>query len=127
VPLAARPNYAAPVTVSVPLTAATVDSLNFFGEYGKIGGLTVPGAWVVSTTPMLNAQGHDIGHTAEYSSCLGQSDLGACFGKLNLHVEASTQPAGRYWDFQGEEAGIFLALSALLAGLSFWRIRGRLG
>jgi ABC-type transport system involved in multi-copper enzyme maturation permease subunit len=126
VPLGVRPHYATPVTVSVPMTAATVSSLNFFGEYGTIGGLTIPGAWVVSTSPMLNAQGQDIGHSSEYAACIGQSDIGECFGKLDLHVQASTQPAGRYWDFQWYELAVFLVLSALLAGLSFVRIRGRL-
>lgn len=126
VPLEVRPHYAAPVTQTVPLTPDIVNRLTFFGQYGTIGGLKVPGAWVVSTTPMLNAQGQDIGHTSEYSSCLGQSDLGSCFGKLDLHVQATTQPASRYWDFQWDEAGLFLALSVVLAGLCFWRIRGRL-
>lgn len=123
VPTMIRPNYATPVDTKVQLTAQTVDSLTFFGRYGTIGGLKLPGAWIVSASPMLNAAGKDIGHTAEYSKCLHAADPGTCFGKENLHIQASVQPASRYWAFQWYETAIFAALTAALAGLCFWRIR----
>lgn len=122
-PTLVRPNFVAPVDTTVALTAPTVDSLTFFGDDGTIGGLKLPGAWIVSTSPMLDTAGQDIGHTTRYSNCLHAPDLGACFGKENLHVQASVQPADRYWTFQSYETALFAALTAILAGLCFWRIR----
>jgi len=40
---------------------------------------------------------------------------------------AVIQPDSRYWTFQWYETAIFTGFAALLAGLCFWRIRGRLG
>lgn len=125
-PTLVRPSYASPTTTTVQLTAQTVDSLSFFGEYGAIDGLKIPQSWVLSTSPMLNAQGQDVGHTAMYARCVAQTDMGSCFGSQNLHVQVSEQPAGRYWDFQWYETAIFAVLAALIAGFCFWRIRGRL-
>jgi ABC-type transport system involved in multi-copper enzyme maturation permease subunit len=123
VPAVVRPNYATPVDTTVKLTTQTVDSLTFFGEYGTVGGLKIPGAWIMSASPMLNAAGQDIGYTALYSNCLHAADLGTCFGKKNLHVQVSIQPASRYWAFQWYEFALFAALTAVLAALCFWRIR----
>lgn len=122
-PTVVRPAFAAPVQTRVQLTASTVDSLTFFGRYGNIGGLRIPGAWIISTTPMLDAAGQDVGHTAQYTNCLHAADLGTCFGKENLHVQASLQPADRYWTFQWSETAVFAALTAVLVGLCFWRVR----
>jgi hypothetical protein len=125
-PTVVRPNYVTPVDTTVPLTAQTVDSLTFFGNDGTIGGLKLPGAWIVSTSPMLDTTGQDIGNTARYSNCLHAADLGTCFGAEGLHVQASVQPADRYWAFQWMETAMFAAFTAALGGLCFWRIRHRI-
>lgn len=129
VPHLARPHFNTPTTTTMALTSQRINSLSFIGRYGAVGGIAIPGAWVVSTTGMLDSSGQEIGHTAMYASCTTSPSLSAtasCLGKQNLHIEVESQPASRYWPFQWIEAAIFAALAALLSGLCFWRIRGRL-
>lgn len=130
VPNLIRPNLAAPVGSSVRLTSSELSTLNFLGQYGTVGGLKVPsGDWVVSTSPMLNAAGADVGHTAMYAGCIDnsvQSAMLACLSRANLHVDLTVQPARRYWSFQWYETGLFALATAALVGLCYWRIRGRL-
>ena len=115
---------------TVPLTASEVSKLSFFGEYGTVGGVSVAGGpWIVSTSAVLDSSGHDVGYTSWWSYCVNvasPASLPNCIAKENVHVEVSSQPASRYWSFQWYETGIFAAVSALLAGLCFWRIRSRL-
>ncbi len=49
----------------------------------------------------------------------------ACVSAIaaKFHQVVAYQPASRYWAFQGFETAIFVALTLLLAGLSFWWIR----
>ncbi|TKA01687.1 hypothetical protein [Actinacidiphila oryziradicis] len=54
------------------------------------------------------------------------TEMPSCLAKRNIHVEVTEQPANRYWTFQWVETAISAALAALLAGVGFWRIRGRL-
>jgi hypothetical protein len=44
-------------------------------------------------------------------------------GAYNLHIY---QPAGRFWTFQLIEAGVFIALAAVLLALTIHRVRRRL-
>jgi len=50
---------------------------------------------------------------------------GACVREAGYLGYVTYQPAGRFWIFQGIEAGIFLALAAALIALAFWIIRRR--
>ncbi|MCX5343577.1 ABC transporter permease subunit [Streptomyces atratus] len=129
-PTVVRPHYVTPVRTSVPLTAELVSRLTKIGTYGEIGGLRVPGGpWVVKTSPMLDSAGREVGHTEWFQDCMNNhsmADLPTCLAEGNIHVDVSEQPADRYWTFQRYETGIFAVLAALVAGLCFWRIRGRL-
>ncbi|MFC8374088.1 transporter [Streptomyces sp. NPDC057239] len=130
VPFAVRPYYASPVTATMPVTAQTIRDLSMIGHYGKIEGLTVPGGpWVVSTSPLLDAAGDEVGHTDWYQDCVskGLDDIPGCLAEGDLHVEVTEHPADRYWTFQWYETFLFLALGALLAGLCFRRIQGPVG
>jgi hypothetical protein len=130
VPTLVRPDYVAPVSQTVALTKAEVSGLSFFGEYGTVGGVTVPGGpWIVSTSDVLDSAGQDVGHTSWWSRCVNTdspAQLPACISTENVHVDVSLQPASRYWAFQWYETGVFAAFSAVLAGLCFLRVRGRL-
>ncbi|MDT0450569.1 hypothetical protein [Streptomyces hesseae] len=127
VPALVRPHYQAPVRTSVPLTAELIGRLTKIGTYGDIGGLRVPGGpWVVETSPILDSAGKETGHAAWFQDCMDHSSLSelpTCLAKGNIHVEIAEQPAGRYWTFQYLETALFLALTALLAAIAFWRIR----
>ncbi|MET8698397.1 hypothetical protein ABZW10_05925 [Kitasatospora sp. NPDC004723] len=127
VPALVRPHYQPPVRTSVPLTAELIGRLTKIGTYGDIGGLRVPGGpWVVETSPMLDAAGQEVGHSAWFQDCMDRSSLAelpGCLAGGGVHVEIAEQPAGRYWDFQLRETALFAALTALTAGLAFHRVR----
>ncbi|MFJ9705940.1 hypothetical protein [Streptomyces sp. NPDC101234] len=129
-PTVVRPHLVKPVSPSVQLTKSALSTLNFLGEYGTVGGLKVPdGAWAVSTSPMLDSAGKDIGHTKMYADCIGidnQSATLGCLAEQNLHVKVTEQPATRYRDVQWYESGVHALVTAGLAGLGLWRVRGRL-
>ena len=129
-PTMVRPSYVAPVSQSVALTKAEVSGLSFFGAYGTVGGVHVPGGpWVVSTSDVLDAEGNDVGHTSWWSNCVNvasPAQLPDCISKENVHVKVALQPASRYWAFQWYETVIFALCCAVLAGLSFWRVWSRL-
>ena len=128
-PTMVRPGYLAPVSQSVALTKTEVSELSFFGAYGAIGGVHVPGGpWVVSTSDVLDAAGKDVGHTEWWSNCVNVAappQLPDCISKENVHVNVTLQPASRYWTFQWYETGVFALFCAVLAGLAFWRVQSR--
>ncbi len=51
--------------------------------------------------------------------------LFSCLDRLGFHQVITYQPASRYWAFQGIEAGIFVALAALLIAVAFAMISRR--
>ncbi|MBF9067042.1 ABC transporter permease subunit [Streptacidiphilus sp. NEAU-YB345] len=130
IPTVVRPNYVTPVSRTVALTRTEVSQLSFFGAYGAVGGVSVPGGpWIVSTSDVLDSSGKDVGHTAWWSYCVNTvspAQLPDCIAKEDAHVSVTLQPASRYWPFQWYESALFTALAAILAGLCFWRIRRRL-
>jgi hypothetical protein len=50
---------------------------------------------------------------------------GACVREAGYRGYLTYQPAGRFWVFQGIEAGIFVVLAAALIAVAFWIIRRR--
>lgn len=129
-PSMVRPNLVAPITQTIQVDAQTLT-----GGVGIIGntmtvGVSVPGAWIRSQTPALNASGQPVdGSLPQYVKC---GDIAhnhpafvACYASLDLHVVATYQPADRYWIFQWLETAIFAALSAALVVVCFRRIRPR--
>ncbi|MDR2988283.1 MAG: hypothetical protein LBV34_25950 [Nocardiopsaceae bacterium] len=50
---------------------------------------------------------------------------GACVRGAGYRGFVTYQPAGRFWIFQGIEAGIFVALAGALIAVAFWIIRRR--
>jgi ABC-type transport system involved in multi-copper enzyme maturation permease subunit len=96
-----------------------------------------PGSWVLSSHA-VNAAGLPV--TAVPAACrsaLGISqgsgdsndtqsqDPLACLAGQGLHVAATYQPAYRYWDFQRIETGIYLALSLIPLGATYWLVLKR--
>ncbi|MBO0746037.1 MAG: hypothetical protein J2P43_13530, partial [Candidatus Dormibacteraeota bacterium] len=49
-----------------------------------------------------------------------------CLGSHGIRVAVTYQPAGRYWEFQGTETAICIALALALAGYCLWRLNRRL-
>jgi hypothetical protein len=49
----------------------------------------------------------------------------SCLGSHGFHTLITYQPASRFWDFQGIEAGIFLVLAAALVTVAYWIVQSR--
>lgn len=93
------------------------------GTYLRVGVLK-PGVWVVSDPgAVLDPSGREV--RGAQGCADPKKDAFDCFATSNLHIEVDYQPADRYWIFQWIETGIFLALSALLAGFCSWWLRRR--
>jgi hypothetical protein len=134
-PMAVRPHLRPPVTASVPYDPAAL------ARGGKLAlaqegpvfvrGYIIPGALMLDTDgQLLDASGQQV-YSEDLQDCLtdglaepaGPNPVSTCATGHDVHFVVSFQPAGRYWSFQWLETGVFVALSALLAGLAFWRIR----
>ncbi|MGI5240738.1 transporter [Dactylosporangium sp. CA-139066] len=99
----ARPNYRAPVTADLPASA------------GSDGNVTA-GNWLLSDQVRDAA-----GRTLLRNGWIDCDTPAGC--PAGVHNWASYQPADRFWPFQYVEAGIFLALAALLLWLAATRLR----
>lgn len=132
VPTAVRVHLLPPVTDTVAFSANVMRGggagLQLRGGTVWITDYTVPGAWAISqTSELLTATGESIGRDRLQGCMRGAFDKDmACLTAMDLHFTSSYHPGSRYWPFQWIELAGFLGLSALLAGLGFWRIRRRL-
>jgi hypothetical protein len=112
----ARPRYQSPLTASFPV--ASNDQFN------------TPGAWT-SSQGIVNGAGKLV-QPNSFMTCAGSGGTGSCgdqlaqqgLGPAPFSNWQQYQPASRFWEFQGIEAGIFLALTAILVCLAFRRVRG---
>jgi len=130
-----RPHYATPVTVSAPMGP------------GAISGKIPIGAWVLSrdienksgkvfnsfdinNMPSqcreltLNIQVAPNSHIAKVKAS-GVDPLDDCLNQAGYRQIAKYQPAYRYWDFQRIETGIYLGLTALAVGATYWFVLKR--
>ncbi|HEV3173394.1 MAG TPA: ABC transporter permease subunit [Actinocrinis sp.] len=141
---AVRPNLLPATTTTVPINQTTMSQAERFDRSEAVTGpVTIdlpapPGAWALSQTPALNSAGQPI-QTSEILNCWSQmlaqgppafkgassgfGSLGTCLAPLDLHVDITYQPAGRYWPLQWLETAVYAVLAALLAAACFWRVR----
>ena len=113
-----RPHYLAPVTK----------------VFGLLGSEAAPrGAWTLSQG-LVSPTGKSLGPGIDFSqfpaACQtappgGKGLLGQCLASHGFHQMLTYQPAGRFWDFQGIEAAIFVVLAAVLTGFAIWWVLGR--
>jgi hypothetical protein len=123
----ARPLYAEPVTVTIVFADANqvgqIDSFGIGPQGARVQGYTIPGAWVLSDDIVVyDRAGAEV--TADQVESCREEAIGPdeCLDALGATFEITYQPADRYWTFQWIELGVALGLSALLAGIAFWRI-----
>ncbi|HJP72798.1 MAG TPA: ABC transporter permease subunit [Pseudonocardiaceae bacterium] len=121
-----RPHLISPLTTTTQMNAAAFHDIDFLGRDANIGGLKIPGSWVISTSDLLTRSGQRVDMNA-YQNCLGADfdRTGQCLAKLDLHVVATYQPPDRYWPLQWLESLIFGVLAGLLVLLARWRIGRR--
>jgi hypothetical protein len=113
----ARPRYQSPLAASFPITSNDL--------------FNTPGAWTYSQG-IINGAGKLV-QPNDFMTCGSPTGgAGACgdqlvqqgLGPAPFSNWQQYQPASRFWEFQGIETGIFLALAAILVYLTFRRIRG---
>ena len=110
----ARPHYLTPASALLP-----------------VGGDNAPsGSWVLSNVT-IGPGGQRYGNFTfqdEPAACRslrpGPKEP-ACLAAHGFHVLITYQPAGRFWAFQGIEAGIFLVLAAALIAVTFRLVLAR--
>ena len=129
VPTTLRPHYLTPHTSTVHLDATALhraDGIQLDGPRLLITGISVPDAWVVSTSQALDGAGRPPGEAALKECIMPDFDASLdCFAGRDLHVTATYHPNARYWPFQWIETALYLAATALLTGCCFWLIRRR--
>lgn len=127
VPLTLRTHLEAPTQQTFAFNPQTIAGhpLTFAVKPGvgtSFVGYTIPGAWLLHRSPLLNSDGNP----AVLSGCINGSPsphaLVTCITQHNTHWTLRYQPAHRYWSFQWIECAVFLIAAAALAGLALWRI-----
>jgi hypothetical protein len=110
----ARPHYLTPVSRLFP--------------FGPDNG--PPGSWVLPSV-VTGPGGQRYGSFTFQdipAACSGQAlkpSLASCMTAHGFHDLITYQPAGRFWAFQGIEAGIFLLLAAALIAVTFRLVLAR--
>jgi hypothetical protein len=146
VPFWVRPHLIPPVTRTEAISQSTLDgimSLNG-GPFRLSLHTSDPRDWIL-TNETVDADGRATALPAWFADCLppppGAGDQGTarvnpapgtlddCLSRLDsegYRQQLVYQPMSHFWRLQWAETGLYLAASALLAGLSFWWIRRRL-
>jgi hypothetical protein len=109
----ARPHYLTPASMLIP----------FGPDNGPSGSWVLPS---VVTGPGGRRYGSFTFQDVP-AACrgLGPKPSSSCMTAHGFHVLITYQPAGRFWAFQGIEAGIFLVLAAALIAVTFRLVLAR--
>ena len=88
------------------------------------------GSCVVRSNAVIGPNGQNLGSISYPSSdqvpaACRASMSASCLGSHGFHTLITYQPASRFWDFQGIEAGIFLVLAAALVTVAYWIVQSR--
>lgn len=83
-----------------------------------------PEAWILSSG-VVNAAGKPVSTVPAACLSTPTEPVFSCLSNHGVRIALTYQPAGRYWALQGVEAGIYLALAAVMAAYCFWRLERR--
>jgi hypothetical protein len=112
-----RMHYLTPVTAYSKLTANSTPP----GDFLSVGyGISAP----AGRLPALSSDNY-INNLAVPVRCVSAADQDSCMSALGYRHYWTYQPGSRFWAFQGIETGIFVALAAILLGVTFWTISRR--
>jgi hypothetical protein len=128
-PLGLRAQLVTPVHLVRPLGADDFHHISMSGGSTDIhayGDVDVAGAWVLSNRT-ITSDGKEFTGPADTTVCgIHAASPGGCMQWLaakGLRQDAWYVPASRFWTLQWREAGLFLALAALLGASCFWWVR----
>ena len=130
-----RPHYMTPVTVTSPMGPGVADSqipadawvirrdiVDGKGRiYNTFGPKDMPAACQELT---LNRRVADNSHAAQVKAN-GGDPVSDCLTAAGWHQKTVYHPSYRYWDFQRMEAGIYLGMTALVVGATYWLVLKR--
>jgi len=113
-----QPHLAQPLTLTRGITHGAVMFAPYLGPRGAL----------ILTDTITTATGQR--YHPSLAGCIGNPDP-QCPAQVHaylakFHEVITYQPAGRYWQFQAEEAALFVGSSLLLAVLLFWWLHHRL-
>jgi hypothetical protein len=110
----ARPRYLTPASALLP--------------FGTVNGGVPSGSWVLSsvtTGPGGQSYGNFTLQDVPAACRSLRPKTPSCMTAHGFHALLTYQPAGRFWAFQGIEAGIFLVLAATLIAVTFRLVLAR--
>jgi ABC-type transport system involved in multi-copper enzyme maturation permease subunit len=113
-----RPHYMTPVTVYYNLAGNWSPTGSYLGVSQGIVGPNGQSPPAASSGAIYNG----ISVPAE---CAQSNNISACLASHGYRGYLSYQPSNRFWAFQGIETGIFVALAAILLGVTFWMLKRR--
>jgi ABC-2 family transporter protein len=128
-PLWIRPRLQPTSTAISPLDTSSIYGIMITeGERMTVLSADPPGAWVLSNETITPSgevftgppSPEHCGPNAGHNACMDWLDT------LGLRQEITHQPASHFWPLQWTEAGIFVAVAAVLIGFCFWWTRRRL-
>jgi len=146
VPMWVRPHLVPPTTSLVVISDETIDGItsNGSGPFEITTHTTNSRDWILSNQT-VDADGHAAALPAWFADCLppppgagaggttrvqaGPGTLDDCLSRLNdegYRQRVVYQPVSHFWRLQWAETALYLVVSGLLAGLSFWWVRRRL-
>ncbi|MFJ6671379.1 ABC transporter permease subunit [Actinosynnema sp. NPDC091369] len=122
VALLARPAYATPLTAAEPIPVGDSQDGTGHGPVPDIGTWVIERGYVDST-------GRRLSWTEYYELEAAANRAGTNLNQF-LHARGVQRfevhhPADRFWTFQLIEAGLFVAVAAVLIGVVVWRVRRR--
>jgi len=130
-----RPHYMTPITVTSPVGPGTIEHYipegawvlkrgDLVNKNGKEVSFDIPNFPAECQRYTLNIQTPNGGHVARVKAS-GIDPVIECLNRYGFHQVAKYQPSYRYWDFQRIEAGIYLAMTALVIGATYWPVLRR--
>lgn len=137
IPNLVRPNYMKPVAISMPIgprqlndnskipqNAWIVSQLIYNGQGKAIYGDIYPFMPQECQKLTQDIQVPDGSHVAKVKAA-GNDPVDDCLNHHGWHSVAKYQPGYRYWDFQRIETGIYLGMTALVIGATYWLVLKR--
>lgn len=133
-----RPYYMTPVTVTSPVGPGANDAKipqgawiisrgNLLNNNGKMVSFDLPNFPLRCQQIIQQMEGSNNGHGVVIRKATpGSGDpVDDCLNNAGFHQIAKYQPSYRYWDFQRIEAGIYLGMTALAVGATYWLVLKR--
>jgi hypothetical protein len=115
---------------TIPLDPQNIQGISISGNGGTIDvvGKEIDGAWTVGNRTITSDGTTFTGH-ADPTTCGPNGSPVKCrewLGSLGLRQDLLYHPDSHFWPLQWAEAGVFIAVAALLAAFCFWWIRHRI-